>query len=185
MLSRFAVLTLLAMASVARAGIAYPPQSIYQLEAVLTNQSGVQHGLDVFAGQPVLVTMFYGTCPAACPLLVDTLRAVERAAPAPQQQRLRVLMISIDPQRDTPQSLQELARSRHIDLTRWTLARTDAATVRRIAAVLNVQYRRLPDGSFNHSSVITLLSPTGEIVRQSTVLAKVDSTLLEALSGIP
>ena len=179
------VLTLVVMASVARADVPYPSQSIYQLEAVLTNQSGVQHGLDVFAGQPVLVTMFYGSCPAACPLLVDTLRAVERAAPPAQRQRLRVLMISIDPQHDTPQNLQELAGSRHIDLSRWMLARTDAATVRRIAAVLNVQYRQLPDGNFNHSSVITLLSPTGEIVARSTVLAKADSVLLEALSGIP
>jgi len=84
------VLTLVVMASVARADVAYPSQSIYQLEAVLTNQSGAQHGLDVFAGQPVLVTMFYGSCPAACPLLVDTLRAVERAAPPAQRQRLRV-----------------------------------------------------------------------------------------------
>jgi protein SCO1/2 len=154
-------------ASVAHNGATYPPQSIYQLRAVLTNQSGTQHGLDVYAGQPVLVTMFYGSCPAACPLLIDTLRAVERAAPPAQRERLRVLMISIDPQHDTSRSLQ-------------TLARTDAATVRRIAAVLNLQYRQLPDGSFNHASVITLLSPTGEILAQSTMLAKVDNTLLEA-----
>jgi protein SCO1/2 len=171
---------LLVVASFAHGAATYPSQSIYQLQAALTNQSGVQHGLDVYAGQPVLVTMFYGSCPAACPLLIDTLRAVERAAPPAQRERLRVLMISIDPQRDTPQALQELARVRHIDLARWTLARTDAATVRRIAAVLNVQYRQLPNGDFNHASVITLLSPAGEILVQSTVLAKVDNALLEA-----
>ena len=168
------------IASVAHAGAAYPPQAIYQLQAVLTNQAGAQHGLDVYAGQPVLITMFYGSCPAACPLLIDTLHAVERAAPPAQRDRLRVLMISIDPQRDTPQSLQELARVRHIDGSRWTLARTDAATVRRIAAVLNVQYRQLPNGDFNHSSIITLLSATGEILVQSTLLAKADGALLEA-----
>ncbi len=178
-------LLLLLAAGVAHGGDAYPPQSIYRLDAALTNQSGVRHGLDVHAGQPVLVTMFYGSCPAACPLLIDTLRTIERAAPTPQQQRLRVLMISIDPQHDTAQSLRELATTRRIDLSRWTLARTDATTVRRIAALLNVQYRQLPDGNFNHSSVITLLSPQGEIVTQSTVLAKADASLLEALSDIP
>ena len=170
------------LATIARGDVPYPPQSIYQLEAVLTNQAGAQHGLDVFEGHPVLVTLFYGSCPAACPLLIDTLRAVERAAPPAQRERLRVLLISIDPQRDTPKSLQELARSRHIDVSRWTLARADAATVRRIAAVLKVQYRQLPNGDFNHSSIITLLSPTGEIVKQSTVVGKVDAALLEALS---
>jgi protein SCO1/2 len=176
---------LLLLAGLARADAVYPPQSVYRLTAPLTNQSGVAHGLDVYAGQPVLVTMFYGSCPAACPLLIDTLRAIERAAPPAQRQRLRVLMISIDPQHDTVQALQELAKTRHIDLSRWTLARTDPKTVRRVAAVLGVQYRQLPDGGFNHSSVITLLSPQGEIVKQSTVLAKADPDLLQAVSGIP
>lgn len=176
---------LLLVASLARADAAYPPQSIYQLNASLTSQSGIAHGLDVYQGHPVLITMFYGSCPAACPLLIDTLRAVERAAPPAQRERLRVLMISIDPQHDSVQSLQELAKTRRIDPSRWTLARTDAATVRRIAAVLNVQYRQLPDGGFNHSSVITLLSPRGEILMPSTVLAKADPALLQALSGIP
>jgi protein SCO1/2 len=182
---RYLTLVLLLAAMLTRADVAYPPQSIYQLQTRLTNQAGVEHGLDVYAGHPVLVTMFYGTCPATCPLLIDTLRAAERAASPAQRQRLRVLLISIDPQHDTVQSLQELARSRRIDPSRWTLARTDAATVRRIAAVLNVQYRQLPDGEFNHSSVITLLTPRGEIVMQSTVLAKADAALIQALSDIP
>jgi protein SCO1/2 len=43
-----------------------------------------------------------------------------------------------------------------------------------------VQYRQLPNGDFNHASVITLLSPTGEIVAQSSVLGKADGALLEA-----
>jgi protein SCO1/2 len=179
-LSRLSTLLLLLIVSIAHGDVTYPPQSIYQLEAALTNQSGEQHGLDIYAGHPVLVTMFYGSCPAACPLLIDTLFAVERAAPPAQRERLRVLMISIDPQRDTPQTLQELARVRHIDLSRWTLARTDAATTRRIAAVLNVQYRQLPNGDFNHSSIITVLSPKGEILAHSSMLGKADSALLEA-----
>ena len=182
---RHLLLVLLLAAGLARGGDAYPPQSIYRLDAQLTNQAGVEHGLDIYRGQPVLITMFYGSCPAACPLLIDTLRAVERAVPPAQRHQLRVLMVSIDPERDTVQSLSELARSRRMDLARWTLARTDAATVRRISAVLNIQYRKLPDGGFNHSSVVTVLSPQGEILAQSSVLAKADGSLLEAVSGIP
>ena len=57
--------------------------------------------------------------------------------------------------------------------------------MRKIAAVLNIQYRHLPDGDYNHSSVITLLSPQGEIVAQSNASAKADGSLLEALSRSP
>lgn len=178
------LLALLLVTMGARAESPYPPQSIYNLQANLTNQSGIAHGLDVHQGHPVLVTMFYGSCPMACPMLIDTLRTVERAVTPAQRTRLRVLMVSIDPDRDTVQHLQTLAQERRIDSSRWTLARTDEASVRKIAAVLNIQYRRLPDGNYNHSSIVSLLTPRGEIAQQSSVLGKADAALLEALNAV-
>lgn len=121
----------------------------------------------------------------ACPMLIDTLRLTDQAAQSEARGRLRVVMISIDPDRDTVPALQALAQARHIDTSRWTLLRTDATSVRRIAAMLNVQYRQLPDGSFSHSSVISLLNPEGEIVIQSSVLARADPALVDALNALP
>lgn len=158
-----------------------PPASLYHLDAKLTNQAGTTHGLDVYRGHPVLVTMFYASCPATCPMIVDTLRATERELTPAQRASLRVLMISIDPERDTTAALSELAGTRHIDTRRWTLARGDAATVRRIAALLNVQYRQLPSGEFNHATMIALLSPGGEIEASSATLGHADPALLAKL----
>jgi protein SCO1 len=160
------------------------PGSIYNLNVTLANASGAQHGLDVHRGHPVLVTMFYGSCPMACPLLIDTLRAVERAASPADREHLRMLLISIDPERDMVANLAALGTSRKLDASRWTLARTDAVSVRKIAAVLGIQYRKLPDGGYNHSSIVTLLSPNGEIAVQSSVLGKADLELLAALAKI-
>ena len=159
-----------------------PPSSLYNLEAQLTNQAGTRHGLDAYRGKPVIVTMFYGSCPMACPLIIDTIRAVERSVPEPQRKDLRVLMISIDPVHDTPAALTKLAEQRRIDTTRWTLAHTDERTVRKIAALLNVQYRKLPNGGYNHSSVLTVLSPQGEVQAQSSVMGKVDETIMNAIT---
>jgi protein SCO1/2 len=175
---------LLVVVPLARAD-GYPPQSIYNLSAKLVDQSGAVRGLDMDRGHPVLVTMFYGSCPLACPLLVDTLRSFERSLTPAERARIRVVLISIDPERDTTESLRALATTRHIDLSRWTLVHTDEATVRKIAAVLNVQYRRLPDGSYNHASVITLLTPDGEIAAQSSVLGKADERLAASLRAFP
>jgi protein SCO1/2 len=177
-----AALPLLALCSIAtqsRAGD--PPDSLYHLDAGLTNQAGAAHGLDVHRGHPVLVTMFYASCPATCPLIIDTLRATERELTAAQRARLRVLMISLDPERDTPAALRELATARRIDTTRWSLARADAETVRTIAALLNVQYRRLPGGEFSHSTAIVLLSPDGKVQARSSTLGHADPTLLSKL----
>jgi protein SCO1/2 len=157
------------------------PDSLYHLDAQLTDQSGAVHALDDYRGRPVLITMFYGSCPMACPLLIDTLRAVERATPPRERENLRILMVTIDPARDTPAALLALAKQRRIDTTRWTLARTDEKNVRKIAATLNIQYRALPDGGYNHSSVVTLLDPAGDIVMQSSVLGRADDALVDAI----
>ena len=161
----------------------WPSRSIYNLQAALVNQAGKQHGLDVYAGRPVLITMFYGSCPAACPLLIDTLRAIEVTIADQQRKDLRVLLISIDPERDTTAALATLAQERRIDLSRWTLAHTDASTVRSIAAMLNIQYRRLPDGQYNHASTISLLSPDGEILQRSSVLGRADASMVTAIDA--
>ena len=158
-----------------------PPASLYHLDAALTDQSGQAHGLDRYRGHPVLITMFYGSCKATCPLIIDTLRATERAMTPAQREPLRVLMVSIDPARDTPQALQRLAAERHIDTRRWTLAHGDDGAVRDIAALLNVQYRRLPSGEFSHSTVIALLSAQGEILASSGTLGGADPALLAKL----
>lgn len=181
-MKRVLAIALLFFVGGALADSSYPSASIYRFDAKLTNQSGVQHGLDVHEGHPVLVTMFYSSCAHTCPLLIETVRAVEKAAPDPKS--LRVLMISIDPERDTVAALAKLAQERRIDTTRWTIARTDAQTVRKIAALLNVQYKQGPDGELNHSSVVTVLTPRGEIAQQSSLLGKADEGLVTALAGM-
>jgi protein SCO1 len=177
----FILAVLLVVAPLASADVDYPPQSIYNLNAKLIDQSGAVQGLDMRRGHPVLVTMFYGSCPLACPMLIDTLRSLERSLTPGERARIRVVLISIDPEHDTTESLQALATARRIDLSRWTLVHTDEAKVRKIAAVLNIQYRRLPDGSYNHASVISLLTPQGEIAAQSSVLGKADERLAASL----
>lgn len=176
-----AALALLALNGWAGAGDTNGTTSIYTLEAPLRSQDARAIGLDVHRGHPVMVTMFYGSCPMACPLIIDTLRAVERELTADKRADLRVLMVSIDPKRDTPQALAELAKSRRIDTARWTLAQADDATVRKIAAVLGIQYRELPNGEFSHASIITVLDERGELLAQSAELGRVDARLLEAL----
>jgi protein SCO1 len=175
---------LLTVAPCAGAAVGDPPQSIYNLAAKLVDQFGASRGLDMHRGHPVLVTMFYGSCDVACPLLIDTLRSFERSLTPAERAHLRVLLISIDPEHDTTESLRALATARRVDLSRWTLVHTNEPTVRKIAAVLSIQYRRLPDGNYNHASVISLLTPRGEIAMQSAVLGKADERLAATLRGL-
>lgn len=179
---RWIVLLALTLPWTAAAVEADRSASLYLLETPLRNQDARAVELDVHRGHPVMITMFYASCPAACPLIIDTLRAVERDLDAQRRADVRVLMVSIDPDRDTPEALAELARTRRIDTSRWTLAQTDAASVRKLAAALGIQYRELPNGEFSHASIITVLDAHGEIVTQSAELGRADPKLLDALA---
>ena len=164
-----AALALLALAATATAG-ALPGESLYQLEAQLTTQRGVRAGLDMDRGHPTLVAMFYGSCPAACPMLIDAIHAYEEELDAASRARLRVLLVSFDAARDTPPQLERLARLHRADPVRWTFASADERDTRRSAALLGVSYRRLPDGDYEHSLLITLLDAEGRVLGSTTRL---------------
>lgn len=156
------------------------PASLYQLRVPLTTQDARAVNLDLYRGKPVLVTMFYAGCQATCPLIIDTLRALEREL-GPAAREVRVLLVTIDPEHDSAEVLAETARARHLDTTRWTLARTDETHVRRLAAALGLQYRRLPSGQYSHATLISVLGPDGAILAQSDQLGGADGKLLAAL----
>ena len=162
----------------------YPDTSIYQLTSRITDQDGREHGLDAYRGHPVVITMFYGTCPHVCPLLISTIQKTELALAPEDRAKLRVLMVSIDPDNDTPQLLREVADRHHVDDTRWKLTRASPADVRKIAAVLGIKYRKLPDGEFNHSTVLTLLDREGVIRARTSRIPGIDEAFLDAIRGV-
>ncbi|HEY2406608.1 MAG TPA: SCO family protein [Polyangiaceae bacterium] len=149
----------------------------------LVDQDGQSFALDSYRGHPVLVSMFYASCPYACPTLISQIQRVDRALSARARGDLRVLLVSFDPERDTPEKLKQLCLERHVDETRWRLARASADDVRQLAAVLGVKYKRLDDGGYNHSSVITVLDQQGFVRARSDGLAQqVDPQIGDALS---
>jgi protein SCO1/2 len=161
--------------------LALPGDSIYQLDATLTDQRGQPIKLDAARGQPVLVSMFYTSCQFVCPMLIDAARDTQAALPEAQRRRVKVLLVSFDPARDTPDKLAAMAKERGLDASQWTLARTDPATVRKIAALLKFQYRALPDGEFNHSAELILLDGDGRIATRTSMLAGADERMVGAI----
>jgi protein SCO1/2 len=135
--------------------------SIYDLRVPLLDETGTLRSLDTFRGHPVLITMFYGTCPVACPILTSDLKRLQRQIPEPLRSEVRILMVSFDQERDTPPSLARIKRERGLDDLTWTLASAGHEEARELAGVLNIKYRQLDNGAFFHSSVIVLLDRQG------------------------
>ncbi len=166
---------------VAAGATTLPTDSVYQLNAQLTDQAGQNFSIASKRGQPVLVGMFYTSCEFVCPMLVEALRDTEAKLSAEERAHVSVLLITIDPARDSVAVLQRTAEQRELDPRHWTLARTDAATTRKLAAVLGLQYRALPNGDFNHSTNLILLDANGRIAGRTGQLGNADPEFVKRI----
>ena len=155
-----------------------PTDSIYQLSVPFTDQRGQTSKLEDWRGKPLMISMFYGSCQFVCPRIIDALKRTRESLGA-QGAQLPVLMVTFDPARDDTATLKTIAEERHIDSKLWTLARTDARNVRKLAAILGIQYRELPGGEFNHTSVIMLLDAEGRIVGKTSTLGEADPAFVK------
>jgi protein SCO1/2 len=148
-----------------------PGASIYPLDVSLRDQDGAAIKVDVFRGHPVIISMFFGTCPAACPLLVTNIKRIEASLIPEVRAELRVLLVSFDAERDTPERLRELARDHKVDPTRWRFASANDEQARVLGNALGISFRSIENGLFAHDSVITVLDGEGRVVARTDDLS--------------
>jgi len=154
------------LVSVALAGApakTLPDDSVYLLDATFVDQHGDKAKLDVFRGQPVIFAMFYASCPSVCPRLISDIKRMLADMPEAQRKQTRVVLVSLDPERDTPAVLASVIQARGLDDTRTRLLVGSARDTRRVAALLGVKYRDDGKGAIDHSSRIVVLDAVGRI----------------------
>jgi protein SCO1 len=156
-------------AAKAPAGAPFSKESIYQLDGRFTDDAGRSFALGDLRGRPVVLDMFFASCGYACPLTVTDMLAIQGRLPAALRAKTVFVLVSFDVTRDTPEALAKYRAERGLD-ARWILLRGDDDSVRELAALLGVKYKREADGAFSHSNLLTVLNPAGEIVHQRTGL---------------
>lgn len=151
--------------------------SLYQLESAWTDQDGATRTLASLKGKPQVIAMVYTNCGSACPRIVGDMKRLEAQFP-----ELGMVLVSIDPERDTPGRLKEFATGSALG-SRWTLLSGSDDAIMELAAVLGVRYRRVSDKDFMHSTIITVLDGDGNMVHRQDVLGELEGTR-EALKGL-
>ncbi|MBV6492284.1 MAG: SCO1 protein [Turneriella sp.] len=144
--------------------------SLYEFHDMLTDQDGKKMMLHQMEGKYIVLSMFYATCTAICPRIAAEMSRLEKGLSDAQRKNTRFALISFDPQRDNPANLTKFKNKMKLS-DAFTLLTGEENTVREIAAALGVNYKKLDDGEYSHSSIFTLLSPTGEIIAQHTGLS--------------
>jgi protein SCO1/2 len=119
------------------------------------------HG-DSYAGKVVLLYFGFSNCKLACPETLSKLAAALHRI-GPQAQNVRVLFVSVDPHRDTPQKLAAYTRSFAPQMIGLTGTQDQ---LRRVARRYRVAYsygKDYPRGSYAvyHSSAVFVFDREG------------------------
>ncbi len=134
---------------------------------VMTDQDGVEMTEAALRGKWTFAAIGFTTCPDICPMTMATFVALHRGIGAtPGGQGPRFLLVSIDPDRDTPERLAQYVRHFHPEF----LGATGSDEVlRAVTRDLGGIYARVSDPksalgyTMDHSASIYLINPDGQL----------------------
>ncbi len=134
----------------------------------LIDQNGKTVTNSDLEGKWLLIYFGYTHCPDACPTALNNIALALRDLGAEKQQ-VRPVFITVDPERDTSQSLKEYVQA--FDAPIVALTGSDAA-IAQAAKQYRVYYAKHPeangDYSMDHTSIIYVMDPKGRFTASFT-----------------
>jgi protein SCO1/2 len=131
-------------------------------EVALVDQSGQPFTTQSLKGHPTLLFFGFTHCPDVCPTTLARLTEVVKAAKVPD---LKVLLVSVDPERDTPELLERYVHAFSPDFGGVT---GKPEEIQRLAKEFGVAAVKVDMGggeyTVDHSAVVTLLNHAGQRV---------------------
>jgi protein SCO1 len=130
----------------------------------LVDDTGATVTEKTLAGKPYAMYFGYTFCPEVCPTtLLDLSRWIQKLGP--DADKLNYVFVTVDPERDTVQSMHAYLSSFDKRIRGYTGTPSEIA---QIAKEYRVYYKRVPtDGggyTMDHSSIIYLMGPDGQFV---------------------
>jgi protein SCO1/2 len=151
----------------------------------LTDHTGKPRRLEDFRGKAVVLFFGFTHCPDICPTtLADISQAIK--ALGPDAERVQVLMVSVDPERDTPEALAKYVTA--FD-PRFLGLRGDLAATQKVAKEFKIYFEKRKQGAsytVDHSAQSYVIDPQGRLrllVRHDRISADLSQDLRVLLRG--
>jgi protein SCO1/2 len=159
----------------------YSEKSLYQLDATWTSDVDRNVKLEVLRGRPQVIALFFTNCEHSCPLIVADMKAIDKALPRAVRGKVDFLLVSIDPERDTPEALRAFRAKHELPIERWTLLRGSPEATRELAVMVGFNYQPGSPTQYAHSLLISIANPSGEIVFQQAGVGRPAEDAVAAL----
>jgi protein SCO1/2 len=155
-----------APADAARSSISEPNRAIGVGDTVpdftLTDQNGAKVRLTQFRGEPLGVTFLYTTCPDvnACPMTMAKFSRLD--AMLREKKFGHLLVVTVDPEHDTPSVLKDYAEKAGADAKRWSFLTGAPSAVAEVASRFGVLYSRR-GAQVLHQQAVAVVDPEGRL----------------------
>ncbi len=159
----------------------YTDGSIYQVESTWLNEDGEKMAFGELRGRVQVLSIIYTSCQYACPRIVSDMKRIESLIPENEKQKVGFVLISMDPDRDTPEKLKKYSIKMELNSHQWTLMHGNDQDVMEAANLLGVRYKKTSTGDFSHSNIISVLNQEGEILSQQNGLGTDPSKTIETI----
>jgi protein SCO1 len=156
-------------------------KSVYQLGSSWIRHDNQTINLRQLRGRIQVMAMIFTRCPSSCPRLVEDMKHLQSQLGTPYRDAVGYVLVSLDPDRDSPQVLKEYSESRDLRGDSWTLLHGDPEDVRELAAVLGVRYKKVGERDIAHSNLISVLNKEGELVYQQEDLNVDPTAIMQAI----
>ncbi|MEN5202101.1 SCO family protein [Pseudomonas wadenswilerensis] len=145
------------------AGIILLPQSRTVPAVEMTDEQGRPVVMDELKGKWSLLFFGYTFCPDICPTTLAQLRQVKSELPKEAVDRLQVVLVSVDPNRDTPAQLKQYLGYFDKDFRGVT---GSLENIQKLANAVSIPFipadTSKPNYTVDHSGNLVLLGPDGK-----------------------
>jgi len=145
------------------AGIILLPQSRQLPEIKMTNQDGQPVQMDELNDKWSLLFFGYTFCPDICPTTLAQLRQIKSELPQAAQDNLQIVLVSVDPNRDTPQQRKQYLG--YFDPTFVGLTPGSVDELQTLANAVSIPFipadTSKPNYTVDHSGNLALIGPDG------------------------
>src|SRR5919201_824073 len=131
---------------------------------VLPDVDGRPVRLSELRGRVVLLAFIYTSCPSACPLISQRMAILrDRLAEARLfPERVTLLSVTVDPDRDTTSVLARYARAFRADGTGWRFVRDEGERLRPVLLAWD-EWTRPVAGEIDHPARVHLIDTRGRV----------------------
>ena len=158
--------------------------SLYNLRSSWATQEGDSIELKSLKGKVQIVAMIYTSCDYACPRIIADLKRIDQSLTGYKKENIGMVLVTLDPERDTPEKLKEFAQQNKLDSRRWVFLTSQESNILELAALLNVKYRKELSMDIAHSNIISVLNQQGEVIHQQEGLGVDPDETVKAITGL-